>query len=412
MAEDWIRTRTIPRPREFDSEMKGIAFLKFSIIASLLFFVPLIVLQGCTENPTAVGNQYVDTLQVPHIRIDTLYATSHGTSRATINTEGTDRILLGRYPSYDAIAMLRFTGISTAISDTATITSASLQLHAVYHFGDSLAPIAFSAYRAIALWDTTSYDSLTIQPGSYYSTTPVSVVPPTIVDDTSVVSVPLDTAVVNSWFTPAGSLVNYGIVLKATNVSTVKGFGSFNHAVPYNRPALVINYVSGGNPGTFVVTAGISRFVANIGNADLILNPNLMYVQAGVSYRGQLYFNLQSLPKAAQILRADLELMLDRNDSRLNFYTSDSLYSDYVRADSALVSPRLSQSLSDNLGRKFYRFSIPDYVRLWASSTNAQHITFSAFGEINSLDLFTFYGTLSAPDLRPRLIITSTYLNQ
>ncbi|HTP13800.1 MAG TPA: DNRLRE domain-containing protein, partial [Bacteroidota bacterium] len=318
--------------------------MKPTVAATLLFSVSALFLQACTENPTAVGNQYVDSLQVPRIRIDTLYAASHGTNFTSINTEGTDRVLLGKYPSYDAITLLRFSGLSTSVTDTATITSATLQLHAVYHFGDSLAPIAFSVYRALAPWDTTTYDSLTLLPASYYSTNPISVVPPTILDDTSIVSVPLDTAVVNSWFTPSGSLVNYGIVLVASNVSTIKGFGSFANEVLYDRPTLIVNYVSGGNPGTFVVMEGTARFVANIDKSNLILNPDLMYVQAGVSYRGQLSFNLQGLlPKPAQILRADLELTLDQNNSKPKFFSIDSLFSFYVGADSSLSSPTISQ---------------------------------------------------------------------
>jgi hypothetical protein len=393
--------------------MKGIPSLKPLFAVAFMFSVAGLFLQGCTEDPTAVGNGFIQSQDIPHIRIDTLPATSHGTKYTTINTAATDRLLLGKFSSYEAITLLRYTGLPTTILDTVTITSAILQLHAVYHFGDSLAPIAFSVYKAIGAWDTTSYDSLTLQQGNYYSTTPFSALAPTIVDDTSIVQCTLDTAVVNSWFTPAGSLLNYGVVLKASNSPMVKGFGSFNHATAYDRPALIIHYVNGGTPGTFTVNTGSSRFVANIPQANLILNPDLMYVQAGVAFRGKLYFNLKGLlPKAAQILRADLELTLDRNDSRLNFYTGDSLVSFYVNPDSTLALPNYSQSLIDNNGRKVYRFPVREYVRAWASSSVAQSMEFGAMGEQNSLDLFTVYGALSAPDVRPRLIITSTYIIQ
>jgi hypothetical protein len=392
--------------------MKRIPHLKPVVSAALLFFVIGLFLQGCTEDPTVVGSHLIDSLQVPHMRIDTLYAASHGTKYAEINTSGTDRVLLGRYSSYDAIALLRFTGLSTSVLDTVMITSALLQLHAVYHFGDSVAPMAFSVYRAIAAWDTTSYDSLTSRPETYYSTTPFSVLPPTILDDTSVVQCTLDTAVVNSWFTPTGSLANYGVVLRASNISMIKGFGSFDHPTEYDRPVLIINYTKGDTNGSFVVNTGSSRFVANIPRANLVLNPDLVYVQAGVAFRGILNFNLQRLPKAAQILRADLELTVDKNDSKLNSYTADSLLSYYVKADSTLALSVYGQSLTDNNGRRFYRFPIREYVGTWSSSLVAQSVEFGALGELNSLDCFALYGTLSAADVRPRLIITSTYLLQ
>ncbi len=371
-----------------------------------------IVLQGCTEDPTVVGNRLVDSLQIPHMRFDTLVATSHTTKFVEMNTSATDRVLLGKYSSYDALALITFNGLSTSVLDSITITSATLQLHAVYHFGDSLAPLAFSVYKAIVNTDTTSYDSLTLQPANYYVTNPIGAFPPTVVDDTSIIQCQLDTAVVNGWFTPTGSLLNYGVILKASNVSMVKGFGSFYHATVYDRPTLVINYVRGTTPGTFFINTGTSRYVASIPKSSLTINPDLMYVQAGIAYRGELFFNLQNLPKAAQILRADLELTVDGADSKFNYYTADSLLSFYVNPDSTLSLVNYGQSLTDNMGRKFYRFPIRTYVRTWAATKVAQSVEISALGEMNSLDLFTLYGTLSAADVRPRLIITSTYILQ
>ncbi len=399
----------------FDNTLKGIFILKPFFLAVVLISILILALQGCTENPTGVGRGLLLSKDSVKIKIDTLYATSHASQSTKIYTSGSDQLLLGKYSSYDAITMLKFKEFQAATLDTVTVTSATLQLHSTYHFGDSLAPIAFSVYQAVAAWDTASYDSLTLQPGNYYSPIPISALSPRTIDDTSTVQCSIDTGIVNSWFRPVGSLSNYGLVLKASNVSTVKGFGSFNNAASYNKPTLIINYVRNGDgvPGTFALNTGDSRFVASIPQSNLVINPDLMYVQAGVAYRGQLYFNLSSLPKAALILKADLELTLDATDSRLNNYAADSVYCYYVLTDSSTgLIPISSQSSTDSKGRKLYRFAVRDDVRAWAISSIFQSLQFGAKGELRSLDLFTLYGTVSAADVRPRLIITSSYTIQ
>lgn len=349
---------------------------------------------------------------MPQIKIDTLYASSHSTVTTRVYTSSADRILLGKYPGYDAMAIVKFTGLPVTALDTVTITDARVELRAVYHFGDSLAPLAFTAYQAIAALDTVSYDSLTTQPGSYYSLTSYSVVPPTIVDDTSTIRCPLDTALVHSWFTATGSLSNFGVVLKATNVSTVKGFGSFNNATTQYRPALVVNFLKNGVPGTLTENTGESQFVANISQANLVLDPQLIYVQNGVAYRGQLDFNLTSLPKAAQILKADLELTANPFALKQNSYTADTLDSYYVRPDSTIATNVFESATLSTYNQKIYRFAIRDYVISWASGATRQTLRFGGKGEINSLDEFALYGTQSTSDVKPRLIITYTFTPQ
>ncbi len=347
------------------------------------------------------------------MKIDTFYAASHATHFAKVYTSSDDRVLLGRNQSYDALTLLKFSGLLASTLDTITVTSVSLQLHAVYHFGDSLGALAFSVYRAITAWDTVSYDSLSLQPNAYYDPTVVAGFSPAAVDDTSSIQCQIDTAVAKNWFTPLGSLSNYGIVLKASNISAVKGFASFNHSITAYRPALIFTYLKNGVSGTFTVNTGSSRYVANIPQPSLVTNPDLMYVQAGVAYRGQLYFNLQSLPKAALILRADLELTMNGSGSRVNSFTADSVDCFYINPDSTATTFGFSsQKFADNAGNAIYRIPVRDYVRIWAASSTLQSLQFGAKNETNSLDLFAFYGTLSAANVRPRLIITSTYVIQ
>jgi hypothetical protein len=185
-----------------------------------------LLVPSCTEAPTSVGLSLLRNQDFPAIKVDTLYASSFSTMRSNVQTSGSDRLLLGRASAFDAILMLRFKGLTTGLLDTVTITGSRIELRAVYHFADSLAPLAFSAYPAIAPWDTVSYDSLTQNPGNYYSPNPYSVFAPLVVDDTSSVRFSVDTVDVRAWF---AATTNNGVVLKASNISTVKGFASFFH---------------------------------------------------------------------------------------------------------------------------------------------------------------------------------------
>ena len=201
---------------------KGYSHLKSSTLFLIVVLLGVYV-QGCTEDPTSVGLSLLRPQDFPAIAVKTFPASSFSTIRSSVQTSGSDRMLLGRASAYDAILMLRFTGLTTGLLDTVTITGSRIELRAVYHFADSLAPLAFSVYPAVAPWDTVSYDSLAQNPGNYYSPNPYSVFAPSVVGDTSSVQFAVDTAAVRTWF---AATTNNGVILKASNITTIKGFGS------------------------------------------------------------------------------------------------------------------------------------------------------------------------------------------
>jgi hypothetical protein len=389
---------------------KGYSHLK-SITLLIIVVLLGVFVQGCTEDPTSVGLSLLRPQDFPAIKDTTYPASSFSTIRSSVQTSGSDRILLGRASAYDAILMLRFTGLTTGLLDTVTITGSRIELRAIYHFADSLAPLAFSVYPAIAPWDTVSYDSLTQNPGNYYSSNPYSVVAPLILGDTSRVQFAVDTAAVRTWF---AATANNGVILRASNVGTIKGFGSFVHPTTDYRPRLIVDYVKGGTPGSFTLNSGDARFVANVPQTNLVLNPELMYIQSGVAFRGVLNFNLTSLPKEASILRADLELTLKTSSSIQNSYLADSLYSYYVFSDGTVTSNYVESKTVIRNGNRIYQLAIRPFVRQWTLTGAVQSLQFSGKREGSSLDHFAIYGTgTSIPDsLRPRLILTYAALTQ
>jgi hypothetical protein len=344
---------------------------------------------------------------IPRLQIDTLGASSYSTVPTKIVTSSSDRLLLGKYPGYNSITIVRFTGLPAGVLDTVTIVDAYIKLHSVYHFGDAVAPFAFLGYPVIANSDSASYDSLTTMPGNYYSPNIILAYQPTILDDTSTIQCIVDTSVVHNWFTTAGSAANYGIILIPTNVSTIKGFASFANGTSSYWPTLVIDYTKNGVSGSVSYSTGVSRFVANIDQTTLVSSdPQSMFVQSGVAYRAQLDFNLRALPKAGLILKADLELTFNPLQSNLNSLAADTLYSYFVNKDSTIAAlPPQGQTITTG-NNKIYRFAVGDFVRSWANGDTLQRLQFGGLRETSSLDLFALYGTLSSVGLRPRLIYT------
>jgi hypothetical protein len=399
--------------RLLDGINEGMRILKQLTNFTLGIIILLLSGQGCTEDPTSVGSSFLRPIDIPQVKIDTLYAASHSTTTATIFTSTSDRILLGKFSSYDALVLLRFNGLQSGLLDTVKIAGARIQLRVVYHFGDSLAPLAFSTYKAIANWDSATYDSLTLLPGNYYSSTPYSVIPPTILGDTSTVECAVDTGDVHDWFTALPRSPNNGVIFRPSNVSTIKGFGSFVHATTEYRPKLIVTYLRNNVPDSLTFSSGISRYVANIPQTSLVLNSQLFYAQCGVSYRGVLNFNMDTLPKAAMILKAELDLSLDAASSVQNSFTVDTLYPYYVRPDGGLVGgvSYQSQTIVVN-SQRTYVFPIRDFVRAWANGATVRTIQIGGRNETNSLDLFAVYGTTAIAGLRPRLIITYSYSTQ
>jgi hypothetical protein len=303
---------------------------------------------------------------------------------------------------------LRFTGIPAGLLDTVAITDAHIELHAIYHFGDALGAIAFQGFALTASSDSANYDSLTTLSGNYYSlNNPILVYPPSVLDDTSSIQCAIDTAIVRGWFSASTSTANYGVIIIATNVTTIKGFASFANTTSSYVPRLVVNYTNGGNTGSVTDSTGESRFLANIPQTTLELSdPQSMFVQCGVAYRAQLKFGQFSLPKAGLILKAELELTYNSAASNLNSYAADTLFSYFVYKDSTIaLQPVPGQTVTEG-GNKIYRFAVVDYVRTWANGDTLRRLQFGGLRETSSLDLFAMFGTLSPVAVRPRLIVT------
>lgn len=341
------------------------------------------------------------------MKVDTVYSSSHSVSRDLLNTSFSTRIMVGKFLSYEAWGMLKFSLPDSLVN--VSVTDAKVTLRSSYFFGDSAA-LSFVPYRATRAW---SGDSLTVdslKQGGYYDPVAVSSQFLGFIGDTDDVEISIDTAMVRSWFgsIPDTMQVNNGIILQPTNTGIIKGFQSFSSLNPEEqRPRLTVQYTKNGIADTVTVSSGTSRYAANIGFTDLVQNPERIYVQAGIAYNGYVNFvSTSPIPSKASIHKAELELVLDQGSSHLNKHTIDSLVAYYVGPSGIefLITPAVSDTTIIS-GEKVYRFQIQQYMQRWVRGATAG-VALLTYSEVNVIDLFTFYGEKASKQLQPKIIVT------
>jgi hypothetical protein len=335
--------------------------------------------------------------------------------------------MLGKYQSYQAWACLQFAGWPDSMMTGITITSGTIRLKSVYHFGASMSVLPFNAYRARASWagDSLTYDSLSLNtvgqtPYNYYYDINTKFSSTIQAGDTDWVTINIpDTTMLREWFsTNTDTLqLNDGIILSPdpSSSNVIRGFYSNYASDTSYQPTLYVNYIGAYGPNTYVHKLSSSKYVSTIDRASLITDNNLIYVQSGISYRGLISFDRILTTWPVSIHRAVLQLTLNASKSSPQFnpfptpFLNDSLYALSVKTDSTDDGAfnALSQRSTDNFGHVIYSFESAGLANRWLNNSSARKVMLSGYFESGSFDLFTIFSE-SASDikLRPRIIIT------
>ena len=402
--------------------MNVFRFIFFFGIASMLF-----LLTCCNDTPNSVGKAVLNNGDKGIVVVDTFYATDHSSVPTLLFTTSTDRFMLGRYKTYQAWTCLKFYSWPDSLVGV-KITSATIQLKSVSHFGDSLASLSMNVYRGMSnlfATDSLTYDSLNLNSvnsvhGVYYTSTPLSIQTFIPVGDTESISIKiLDTTMLREWFSTNTDTVDFndGLVLRPTNSNVIRGFYSFNESDTSYQPTLFVDYIdTSGNTQSYSHKIGISKYVSTVDQASLITDKNLMYVQNGISYRGLVSFD--SISKISDqwpvsVYRAVLQVTLNSSQSSgpLNPFVHDTMYALSVGTNgiSDGISYALSQRSIDSSGRPLYSFDVRTIAIRWLANSSIRKVTLSGYAESSSFDLHAVYGSLSDKKLKPRIIITYSF---
>lgn len=342
---------------------------------------------GCSEEPSPVGSLFF-----PKVGLDslTVYADSSATYRQPI-TGNSHTLLVGRYQDFEARMLLQFPipAIPSSIPES-TIVSASIRLIPRYWFRDSTGTLAFTIHKITKTWKETEvqFSDTTL---AYESNSSGSF--SKIMGPTDTITVPLDTTLVHSWIRTREA---HGVIFLPTTASdVVYGFMSIFDFFTDIRPLLIVRYPKADTTGVLdsvVFGSNQEAFVAN--TVPPAASLQAVTLQAGVADRGIFRFNVDSIPRSANIMNAELTFTRNASQSIRNDLSQDSIFIHLITnmrefpelALSVLATPVGGDSAS------MFKADIKTIVQQWVTGRPNYGIALRTYGEFTTVDRFVLYG--------------------
>jgi len=363
-----------------------------SAVAALVALLTLPLAGGCSSDPNSSGAGLLPDSLV----IESLTPTATSDSVIFERVRGNQTTLLvGKTADYEARSLIRFS--FPAFDTTVRIDSGVLELRLTYRLPAAGGTSAFEIHNMTATWSSLTFlwDSVA---GSFDPDAAGSF-SGTVASSDTIVRIPIDTALIRSWFLAAsGSFM----LIPTSGSSTVIGFGSHLAFADSIQPVLEITLTDTATQ-TIRRSATSGVFVAE-GTIPTVAGTAVL--QSGIAYRSRVMFDSLSLPKGAAVAQAWLELVADpaigpaSRDTLTMSFIQDRAYP----LDSIVLSG-LCYPVTEN-GIKLYRGDVKSYVQLWNTREPNAGIIVKPLGELTTLDRIGIFNASSPDSSRPRIRIT------
>jgi hypothetical protein len=383
------------------------------IIGCLIFVLFSLLTEGCADNPSSIGKNFINPGDTQGVQIfdsykDTMQIVSTN-FRKYVNTSASGNLMVGKNTSYISKALIRFFSLSPGY-DTSHVVSATLKLrYRNYYFpvthNDSLGQIGFDIKPILQSlnFSTITFDSV---PDSYFGNNTVGSYSGSPTYDTQQVNIPLDTAFVHNWLKYAqdttNPVKNYGIVLYPNAGSnTLKSFYTSPASSVYGPILTVIaKKYNSSTYDTLNFTSSQTAFLASTSFGE---SPGVFKLQGGISYVDIFKFNTSKLPANIIVNDAQVIFSLDAantiSSNQTNFSISGFFVSDTLRN---IETTNFGASLSNN---QFSLRVIAPFQR-WIQGQNNYGLMLETANQNLNLDLFSIFNeTASDPSKRPHVII-------
>jgi hypothetical protein len=382
---------------------------------SFILIISLFIYNACNDDPSSIGSNLIPSNEnVTFFELDS-YKANLTQSSSSFDKKlifgNSDRVLLGKYSYGEASALYRFslflpdTTYTKILNGQFQIEKAWMQLKPVYTHGNKTSNFDFSVHQIRSTWNVTGFDRDSIASLKYDAGNVGSVFSNT----DSLIQFNINNNVILEWLKfskdSTSAPKNYGLMLKPTN-STNKLLG-FNSVITTNNSTdNVLFYVV--KRGTAKDTIALSPFLNNFTytSANPIQNTN-MYLEGIYSRKGQLFFNISSLPKTIIVNKATVELTVDTLNSFYGKPIKDSLFVQLL-ADSTtrkLTSDSTSYTILSRSGNK-YIGDVTYPVQRWVTGMANHGFILSLWDEYSSPSRVTIYGSKNSDKaLRPKLKI-------
>ncbi len=362
----------------------------------------------CSDDPNDVGIGVLppeDLVSIDTVRIRD--ATS--VTFKKFISPNTVSLLTGTYNGYEARTLIRFRSLPDTLRD-ASVLSATLRMKPFYTFGDSTTALTFTVHSIALAWEDTSATWNSVNAAGFFDGEQRGSFSQ-VVSDTAEVAVTLDPTLAQEWLTAAAdSVEQFGmLLLPAAGLSVIKGFTSFQSTFP---PRIEIIYERSGNVDTLTWNLGSDIHVANV---ELPSEPELMNIQAGVSYRSRLRFDVSAVPTGATVHNATLELTIDRSASELGGPRSqvqlpfESLIAHHVTDSSGNVFESTAGVITATVegSPDLLTVNLTSSVQRWVLGESNQGVILRSFYEQRGIERIAIFSSLAADDEnRPDLLVT------
>jgi hypothetical protein len=372
-----------------------------SIIVTLLFGLFLV---GCSEDPASVGTKLIPGSEKFSAHTDSIIARDETTFKFASPNGGGANVLVGKYSTVEAKALIQFTG---TIPDTVQVDTAELHLTVSYMWTMDTITVGEYEIREVQ----TQWSGATVTAESFSMPDFAGQVVGTLKNTVSMgkeLVAQLDPAFVHKWADTSKSQF-HSIALVAKSGTVVWGFASFESSAP---PFLRIKYHTNTHSDSLDLTLGEDTFLAT---RDPLPPSTGIETQAGISVRSKINFDLTQISDSiSKVIVNNATMEITLKESIRGVGTVDSVLALLGVSDTAPDSVTFSyysygyrkDKTQDT--NNVYIFSITPIVQLWINTPSNNHgIVLRSATDVSSVDRLEFYAS-GGVTLGPRILVTYT----
>ena len=370
---------------------------KINILLILVLLLGISI--SCSDDPNSVGSSLIPDKDILKSETLELYAESvESFEKDSVNFGSSSSLLLGNYNNVSSKVLLAFfitlpdSILDPYSNDEVNLKSAWIEVYPNYWLGDK-SDLSFTAHKINTAWNplTVDDDSLSLIESSMGDDILSSL---SYAEGDSIIGFTVDNNLVENWVKrtfDSSVESNYGILLAPTvSSNTIFGFQALTSFALNQYTTLHLEFEK---PGEFVDT------VLSTPNLDLhfpvgekLADPtNGIILQGGISSRGKLKINSETIPKNIVINNALLDLYIQSSDE-------GTISSDTIAV--SFLSSFANSTVNENFGRyplvkedNKYSGDIRQFVERWLDDEVNEGLEIKLSDEIRRVNAVTIYGT-------------------
>ena len=389
---------------------------------NVLRLAPILVFfLGCHHSPSPTGLDALpggDLLGVLSFDSQRDSATTSVSTAQHKVTGGNSQFLsIGRSSEYTCAALVRWIEFPATINEGGRIVSAKLTLYAApYGIGNLAAPVSFDVREVTSYWSSHTYTSDSMRAGTILTSPGSKGRFSGIVGDS--IEIALDSSMVRNWLRlmADGRYAEIrGLLLDPDAGSTsIRAFESSDvrpssTGLNPRGPKLTLVMDLGTGRDSTISASSIEDTYALMTNNPV---PSGLVVAGGVSYRGNLTFDVSRIPAGSIVNNVALYLSLDEAACKRPYRGFDSVYVfESLSGDKDSTAVYAVTTRRDDGGRLKAEggptLPLVRAVQRWVNNPGVNHgLVLIKIDESSDLDYLAFHGPAAAEDKRPRLVVT------